>query len=271
LESQINPNEISSHNNNSIRRAINILQTCKEKGVVNMLQEILPKSKIKSKSWLTCKKQKQTKEWDWWKLAEWLQLDQYYVQKMFGDPCPLPPRANVLNMLWYYDIKTKGQLKARMVCNGQPSNKNTVIFGYTYAKSLDHVGLWIFWAAAASKNFIVQGANASNVFAEADAPKIPLYVRVNEQYREWWTEKMKPGDFPSNYVLPVHKALQGHPEAPWAWAMLIDKILKDKLYLKATSHELCLYYGKFNGKDILFLQQVDGFAVASASETTAQQ
>lgn len=60
----------------------------------------------------------------------------------------------------------------------------------------------------------MQGANASNVFAEADAPKIPLYVRVNEQYREWWTEKMKPGDFPSNYVLPVHKALQGHPEAP---------------------------------------------------------
>lgn len=72
-----------------------------------MLQEILPKSKIKSKR-LTRRKLKQTKEWDRWKLAEWLQLDQYYGQKMFGDPCPLPPGANVLNMLWYYDVKTMG-------------------------------------------------------------------------------------------------------------------------------------------------------------------
>jgi hypothetical protein len=94
-----------------------------------------------------------------------------------------------------------------MVCNGRPSNKNTVIFGYTYAKSLDHIGSQIFLAAAISMNFVVQGADASNAFAEADAPKIPLYVCVNEQYREWWTEKMKRDDFPANYVLPVHKAL----------------------------------------------------------------
>jgi deoxyuridine 5'-triphosphate nucleotidohydrolase len=267
LNDQINPDESTKHKN-TIQQAINVLQTCRKKGVVKMLQEILPKSKIKSKR-LTRRKLKQTKEWDRWKLAEWLQLDQYYGQKMFGEPCPLPPGANVLNMLWYYDVKTDGRLKARMVCNGRPSNKNTVIFGYTYAKSLDHVGSRIFWAAAASKNFIVRGADASNAFAEADAPKIPLYVRVNEQYKEWWTEKMKREDFPSNYVLPVYKALQGHPEAPRAWAMLIDKILKEKLHLKATSHEPCLYYGKFKGKDILFLRQVDDFAVASASETTA--
>jgi hypothetical protein len=95
-----------------------------------------------------------------------------------------------------------------MVCNGQPSNKNTaVIFGYTYAKSLDHVGSRVFWAAAASKNYIVRGADVSNAFAEADAPKIPLYIRVNDQYREWWVEKMKRQTIPSGFVLPVHKAL----------------------------------------------------------------
>jgi hypothetical protein len=75
-------------------------------------------------------------------------------------------------------VKTDGRLKARMVCNGRPSNKNTVIFGCTYAKSLDHVGSQIFWAAAVSMNFVVQGADASNAFAEADAPKKPLYVCV---------------------------------------------------------------------------------------------
>ena len=177
------------------------------------LQGILPKSKMRGKR-LTRKKLQQSKDWDKWKLSEWIQVDQYYGQKMFGEPCPLPPGANVLNLLWCYDVKTDGRLKARMVCNGQPSNKNTVIFGYTYAKSIDHVGSRVFWAAVASKNFIVRGADASNAFAEANAPKIPLYVRVNDQYREWWTEKLKRPPIPTGYVLPVHKALQGHPEAP---------------------------------------------------------
>jgi hypothetical protein len=176
--------------NNPICKAINILQHHQKKGVIPMLQEILPKSKIKSKQ-LTLKKLKQTKEWDKWKLVEWLQLDQYYGQKMFGDPCPLPPGANVLNMLWYYDIKIDGHLKARTVCNGKPSNKNTVIFGYTYAKLLDHEGSQIFWVAAAAKNYVVRGANASNALAEAYTSKILLYVCVNEQYHKWWTEQIK--------------------------------------------------------------------------------
>jgi hypothetical protein len=117
-----------------------------------------------------------------WKLSEWKQLDQNYRENAFGKPCALPRDANVLNLLWCYNIKTDGTLKARMVCNGRPSNKNTAIFGYMYAKSLDHVGSRIFWAAAASKNFVVRGADASNAFAEADAPKIPLFVRVNKQF-----------------------------------------------------------------------------------------
>ena len=103
---------------------------------------------------------------------------------MFGDPCSLPPNANVLNLIWDYKIKDDGTHKARMVCNGRPSNRNTVIFGYTYAKSLDHVGSRIFWSLAAANNLIVLGADASNAFAEADAPKHPLFVQVNQPYRE---------------------------------------------------------------------------------------
>ena len=144
---------------------------------------ILPKSKQPVKR-LTRKKLKQQSDWDEWKLSEWQQLDQYYQQKMFGTPCTLPKGANVLSMIWAYTIKDCGRKKARMVCNGKPSNKNTAIFGYTYAKSLDHVGARIFWAVAAAKNYVVRGADAANAFAEADAPKIPLYVRLNDQYRE---------------------------------------------------------------------------------------
>lgn len=236
------------------------------KGIMATLHGILPKSKMKSKR-LTRNKLKNTPQWNQWKMSEWKQLDQYWEQKMFGEPCILPPNANVLSLLWCYNVKDDGTLKARMVCNGKPSDHNTVIFGYTYAKSLDHVGSRIFWAAAATKNFYVQGADASNAFAEAKAPEIPLYVRVNEQYREWWQERMKRPPIPRGYVLPVHRALQGHPEAPRAWATLIDTILQTKLQLKPTKHEPCLYHGYYKGKEILFLRQVDDFAVAAATQS----
>ena len=260
----INPEENKSAPNSIISNIIKVLKNDSSTSLVNKLQQILPKSKVKSKK-LTRRKLKGTADWDEWKLAEWKQLDQYHGQNMFGPPCPLPPGANVLNLIWCYNVKDDGRKKARMVCNGRPSNKNTVIFGYTYAKSLDHVGSRIFWATAASKNFIVRGADAANAFAEADAPKIPLYVRLNDQYREWWTEKMQQPPIPPGHVLPVQKALQGHPEASRAWALLIDHILQDKIKLKPTTHEPCLYHGTYKGHEILFLRQVDDFAVASKS------
>ena len=135
--------------------------------------QILPKNKRKANK-LTRRKLKMQENWPLWHASEWKQLDQYEDQHTFGLPCELPIGANVLDLLWTYIIKTDGTLKSRCVCNGQPFNRNTVIFGYTFAKMLDHVGSRIFWAACATKNFIVRGADASNAFAEAAAPKIPL-------------------------------------------------------------------------------------------------
>ena len=62
--------------------------------------------------------------------------------------------------------------------------------------------------------------------------KIPPYVRVNDQFREWWVEKMKyPSKSPGHASL-VLKAFQDHSEALRAWAILIDRILNDELNLK---------------------------------------
>ena len=121
---------------------------------------------------------------------------------MFGEPCQLPPGANVLDLLWTYNIKTDGTLKARCVCNGQPRFKGTVVFGYTFAKMLDDVHSRIFWGTVAAKNLIVRAACASNAFAEANAPDIPLYVCIDKQYQEWYMHKFQK-QIPEGYVLPV--------------------------------------------------------------------
>ena len=105
---------------------------------------------------------------------------------MFGKPQPIPSGANRLPFIWPYvinddDKKTK---KARATCNGALHMKGTVTMGHTYADSLDHTASRIFWSISAAKGHIVFGANASNVFVEAPPPKAPLYMIVDQQYRD---------------------------------------------------------------------------------------
>ena len=187
---------------------------------------------------------------------------------MFGSPVPRPQDANVLPLIWVYVYKTNGVRKARCVCNGSPRMKGTVTLDHTYAAALEQTGSRIFWALSAIHNYIVSGGDASNAFAEANSPKIPLYVRVDTAFKEWWVHHKQREPFPDDYVLPVLKALQGHPESPRAWATLINKILVDKIRLNPTTHEPCLYHGYYNGEEVLFIRQVDDFAVASKNEAT---
>ena len=49
----------------------------------------------------------------------------------------------------------------------------------------------------------------------------------------------------------------------------MDKILKSKFNLKPTTHEGCLYRGIYKNEEVLFLRQVDNFAVATKHESTA--
>jgi hypothetical protein len=158
------------------------------------------------------------------------------------------------------------------VCNGSSRQQGTVTLGDTYAGSLEQNGSRIFWAATALNNYITIGADASNAFAEAPAPKAPLFVTIDQQYREWYATKFpdKP-DIPKDYVLRVYGALQGHPESARLWALLIDKIIRN-LQLHPCTHEPCLYFSNnYNNtaKMVLFLRQVDDFAISCEDTATA--
>jgi hypothetical protein len=45
-----------------------------------------------------------TKEWNKWKEAEWLQLEQYYSQGMFGAPTFVKDYSQVFHVVWTYTI-----------------------------------------------------------------------------------------------------------------------------------------------------------------------
>lgn len=212
-------------------------------------------------------------DWKEWELAEKAQLDLYETQNMFSKPAKLPNEhgINVLAMIWVYLIKTCGRKKARCVANGNPRQKGSVTLANTYAACLEQAGARIFWATCALKNKVVYGADMSNAFAEAPAPKAPLYLKVDVAYKNWWFNKTGE-QLDGDYYVKVQHAIQGHPESPRLWQLFIDTILT-KIGFKATTHEPCVYRlpPEVFGEEIFLLRQVDDFALGCDSEETAEE
>jgi hypothetical protein len=177
-------------------------------------------------------------------------LEQCLEQGMFSDPMPLPQNANALHMLWTYLQKICGTRKSRMVCNGSRRPKGTVTLGHTYANSLDAASEHLFWAIVTKEGLIAVGSNA---FAEAPPPSAPLYLYIDDAYREWWTDHLGKAPIPKDCnVVGVHNAIQGRPEASRLWEKHIDLILK-KIGLRPATREPCIYTGTIDGQLVIFL------------------
>jgi deoxyuridine 5'-triphosphate nucleotidohydrolase len=218
----------------------------------------------------TLKELKQRPDWPQWRKARYKMLDSYHDQGMFSEPMPCPVNSNIHHMLWRYVLKMCGTRKARMVCDGSP-RQGTVTLGHTFANSLNAPSERLFWALVAKKGLIAYGADVSNAFAEAPPPAAPLFMRIDESFKDWWENHLSRPPIPHDCtVVRVNNAIQGHPESPRLWEKLIDKILR-RIGLRPTTHEPCLYHGTYDGKYTLFMRQVDDFAIATDAEQTAKQ
>ena len=189
---------------------------------------------------------------------------------MFGTPIPWPDGATVLPFVCTYLLKqcpVTGQLiyKARATCNGGPRYGKAVTIAETYATCVEQPACRMYWSLTASHNLLAMGADAGNAFAEAPPPLQKFYMRIDDQFRHWWTHCKKRPHIPKHYVLPVNNALQGHPEAPRLWEKDIHKILVEYLRFRATTHEKCLYSRRHpTTSDLqLLLRQVDDFSVSA--------
>jgi hypothetical protein len=196
--------------------------------------------------WTFCKltqgKLLKTDKWDQWQQSEWLQLDQYYDQGIFGTPTFVKDKGKVFNVVRIYMIKDMDQCKkARMDCNGSTRGGKARISDYTHANCIDHTASCLFYGIAAADNLLVYSANVGNTFAEAPPPKQGFYIQPDCAFMEWWNAKgctpLLPGQ-----VIPVMRAMQGHPESSRLWEKYIDRIIK-KHGFKPTVHEPCLYLG----------------------------
>jgi hypothetical protein len=107
-----------------------------------------------------------------------------------------------------------------------------------------------------------------NAFAEAPQPKQGFYIKPDKAFHDWWVNHKKHLPIPPDAVIPVLSAMQGHPESPRLWEEHANQILF-KFGMHPITHEPCLHLGIIAGHCVLFLCQVDAFAIACEQESTA--
>ncbi len=120
------------------------------------------------------------KQDDWidWQELEYLQLDQYDAQGMFGTPVSAEDDEAIFHLIWTYAIKAlDGRKKARCVCVCDRSTRSgsVQILDETYANCIDQTSSRLFYAIAAAENLLVFGADILNAFAKAPPPKQGSY------------------------------------------------------------------------------------------------
>ena len=211
---------------------------------------------------------KQT-DWDEWQASEFLQLNQYDAQGMFGQPVAITEGMACFHSVRTYAIKAlDSRKKARWACDGSPRSGQAKILDKTYANCVDQTSSRLFYAVAAAENLLIFGADVLNAFAEAPPPKQGFYVHPDRAFREWWVIDTKRPPIPEGAVIPILSAMQGHPESPHLWEKHTDAILRD-YGLVPTAHEPCLYSGLVNGNRVIFKHQVDDFAITAPDKRTA--
>ena len=227
---------------------------------------------------LTRRKIQQLPDKAQWQQAEFKQHDAYEAQGMFGKPTALPyitdkdgnrVPATLLPFVWTYLYKPNGDQKARATCNGGKRYGRAVTLAHTYASCVEQPAARLFYGLAALENMIIVGADASNAFAEAPPPASPLFMKIDDQFREWWASKNRP-PIPQGHVLPVNQAMQGHPESPRLWETHANKILRS-LDFHNTTHERNIYSATIDNKKVLLLRQVDDFAIACTDKEICER
>ena len=244
--------------------------------VINAIQSQATTPEEQALGYFTRKKLKRLDTWHLWREGEKKQLNQFEALGMYGKPIMIPDKANsiVLRPHWQYNIKRDGTRRSRLCCNG--SKKAAPLLhsiASTYSSCVEHPIQRLFLAISASQNLKIYGGDAKDAYGHSPGPEIPTFMSIDDAYAEWYEEKYGK-KLDRRMVLPVRKALQGHPESGRLWEAHITGILK-KIGFESTTHDKTIYKMEYTHNDergketIYMLRQVDDFALACKDEETA--
>jgi len=129
-----------------------------------------------------------------------------------------------------------------------------------------HVLIW--FGLCAVDNLTIYSGDAKDAFVHSPSPLMPTFMKLDDAFRNWYLEQTGVL-LDKDLVLPVLRALQGHPETARLWEEHISATLND-IGFKNTRHEKNIYTGQFCGKKVLLARQLNDFALGCHQESTAK-
>ena len=90
-----------------------------------------------------------------------------------------------------------------MTIDGSKGGGRIHDINHTYTSSLDHNGSRICYALVALHNLIIYGGDVRNAFGEADGPAVQTYLQPDQQFKEWWSKKLKRSPILPGQVIPL--------------------------------------------------------------------
>ena len=149
----------------------------------------------------------------------------------------------MLRIQWSNSVKTDGVRKARPCLDGSVRAAPWLhVEGSTYAGCIEHPCMQMFFALAAGYGMYVTFADTHNAFQKGPPPTRQCYLEIDDAYESWYFKRYKKKLNRRSHVIPLHKAMQSHPEAGCLWETMITSVLRD-LGFQNTTHERSIYCG----------------------------
>jgi hypothetical protein len=161
--------------------------------------------------------------WADWDASFDAQLDAHCQAGTIGRPIPRPKPVdgrppNVLRIHWTNVVKPDGTRKARACLDGSKRSAPWLRqFAQTYASCIEQPCMRLFFAIAAAKGLTITVADTANAYQQSPPPTTKCYLLIDDAYRSWHKKRYGTDVNPKTHVIPLNRALQGHPEAGALW------------------------------------------------------
>ena len=215
--------------------------------------------------------------WDEWNAADRKQLDNHFDSGTIGKAVPRPESkpmspSQVFRLVWARLVKASGVRKSRACLDGSKRAAPWLrMLVQTYSSCVELPCLRLFLAICAQRGYYITFGDVENAYQQSPPPSIDCFLEIDDTVYDWYLNRFGVKLDRLKDVIPLYRALQGHPEAGVLWERMITDILINKMGFKNTAHEKNLYLGTIDGMEILVCRQVDDFAAGSSSLETAEK
>ena len=215
--------------------------------------------------------------WHEWQAADDKQLDSHFDAGTIGMAVPRPEKdpekpSQVFRLHWARLVKASGVRKSRACLDGSKRAAPWLrMMVQTYSSCVELPCFRAFMAICVNRGYYICFGDVENAYQQSPPPSIDCFLEVDDTVSDWYFRRFGIRLNKMKDVIPLFRALQGHPEAGVLWERMITDILINKMGFRNTTHEKNLYTGTIDGEEVLVCRQVDDFASGAANRRAAER